>query len=66
MMKYENVEILMTNMKSIEENKLPCGGCAKNFDNAMCFLLRKSIVEFCPFFESIKEESNFLTPPRFS
>lgn len=61
--------IYIENKKILEQNNLPCKNCIKNFDNVICFILRKYLIanfSHCEYFESIEKNSNFLNPPKFS
>jgi hypothetical protein len=63
--KEQRKESYRKNLEKIKNNKLPCNKCRKNFDNILCYFLRKHEINgFCSHFESIEEESNFLTPPQ--
>jgi hypothetical protein len=65
--KAQQKEIYKNNKEKIKNNTLPCNKCIKNFDNILCFLLRKHEVNsYCSHFESIEEDSNFLSRTQFS
>ncbi len=65
-MNQQNKETLNLNKEKINNNLLPCNKCKKNSDNVVCFLLRRYILDSCSLFEDKEENSNFLTPPKFS